>query len=157
MRRSWHQGAASSASGGGLKLFIVIFGGIGLLMALIGGGMFVYTQTWLGRTIAVEGQVIELAGGGGGSGRRSGSYYPVVRFATQDGRKIEFRSSMGSNPPAFGVGEMVTVRYLPDQPESAGIDAFFSLWFLPLMFGGMGAIFLLVAGGMAFATRRRAL
>jgi hypothetical protein len=125
-------------------------------MALIAGGMVVYTQTWLGRTVAVEGRVTELAGGGGGVGRRTSSYYPVVTFTTQDGRKVEFRSNMGSNPPAFRVGEIVRVRYLPDDPDSAGIEAFFSPWFLPLMFGGMGAIFLLVAGGIAFASPRRA-
>jgi hypothetical protein len=139
-----------------MKLFVLIFGGVGLLMGLIAGGMIVHTQSWLGRTVAVAGRVTELAGGGG-TGRSARSYYPVVAFTTQDGRKIEFRSNMGSNPPAFSVGEAVRVRYLPDDPDSAGIEAFFSLWFLPLMFGGMGVIFLLVAGGVALATRRRAL
>lgn len=155
MRWSRQTPIGAATPSGGLRLFIIIFGGIGLVMALIAGGMFVYTQSWLGRTVAVEGQVIELAGsGGGGPGRRSGSYYPVVAFTAQDGRKFEFRSGMGSNPPTFQVGEMVTVRYRPDDPQSAGIDAFFSLWFLPLMFGGIGVIFMIVAAGVALASRR---
>lgn len=153
MRRTRWRYQGKHAPDGSLKLFVVIFGGIGLLLLLIAGGFVVWTKSWLNSTVAAEGRVIELVGGSSGPGRRGGSYHPVVAFTAQDGRKFEFRSSTGSDPPAFRVGEIVTVRYRPDDPRSAGIDAFFSLYLMPLIFGFIGAIFTLVGGGIAFASR----
>lgn len=156
MRLARYRHTGGTVSAGGLGLFILIFGGIGLLLALIAGGMVVYTQSWLGRTLAAEGRVTELARSFSGGSRTSGPmYHPIVSFTAQDGRKIEFRSGTGSNPSAFTIGEVVTVRYDPANPDSAAIDAFFSLWLMPLIFGFIGAIFILIAGGMAYASRRR--
>jgi hypothetical protein len=51
------------------------------------------------------------------------------------------------------VGETVNVLYLESDPHDAKIDSFTSLWFLPMVFGGTGAIFLAVGVGMMFGFR----
>jgi len=81
----------------------------------------------------------------------------VVRFTTAGGETIEFQSR-SSNPPAYARGEQVTVLYLPEAPHDARIQGFFSLWGLPLVFGSVGSVFLLMGGGFALSgllTRRR--
>ncbi len=50
---------------------------------------------------------------------------------------------------AWRVGETVTIRYQPDAPEAAAINAFYSLWRLPLTFAVIGAFVVLLAGLVA--------
>ena len=47
----------------------------------------------------------------------------------------------------------MNVLYLESDPHDAKIDSFTSLWFLPMVFGGTGAIFLAVGVGMMFGFR----
>jgi hypothetical protein len=68
------------------------------------------------------------------------SYYPVVQFATRSGSTVQFRDTMGSNPPVYHEGEPVQVLYLPDTPEaSATIDRGRLNWIAPaaLSVGGL--------------------
>jgi hypothetical protein len=50
------------------------------------------------------------------------TYSPVVRFSTQTGGTVSFESTYSSSPPAYDVGEEVTVIYSPDNPEKAVIQ-----------------------------------
>ena len=80
------------------------------------------------------------------------SYVPVVRF--QHGvQQIQFTDSVGTNPPAFHVGETVTVLYLESNPYDARIESFSSLWSVPLIIGGMGTIFLAFGVRVIFVSR----
>lgn len=49
------------------------------------------------------------------------SYYPVVQFVTCKGLAVEFRDSMGSDPPPYQEGEQVDVLYFPASPEATAI------------------------------------
>lgn len=69
------------------------------------------------------------------------SYYPIVQFTDASGKRIEFTSSSGSNPPAYSRGDQVDVLYQADAPEKARINSFLSLWFGPLLVGGLGVVF----------------
>jgi uncharacterized protein DUF3592 len=83
-------------------------------------------------------------------------YYPRVRFVTQSGDTIEFTGSNGTSPPAFEVGETVSVLYDPTSPGNARIDTFFQLWLLPIILGVMGSISAAVGGaGLIVGTRSR--
>ncbi|WP_206613484.1 DUF3592 domain-containing protein [Parahaliea mediterranea] len=128
-----------------LKIVPTIFAVTGLLM--LGGAVWGYlnTQDFIAHATRAEGEVIDLV-----RSRSSDSttYRPVVTFTSADGRKVEFTSSSGSNPPSFHRGEKVTVLYRPETPERARIESFFSLWGLALILGGMGTIFTLVGGGI---------
>ena len=51
------------------------------------------------------------------SGHGSYSYYPVVRYRTAQNLSVEFKDSIGTNPPSFRPGDKVTVLYLAEDPR----------------------------------------
>lgn len=72
-----------------------------------------------------------------------GPHHPEVTFTTQNGEQIRF-SANGFISQA--VGDHVRVRYLADSPgSSAKIDTIGSIWPLPIVLGGMAALWI-VAG-----------
>ncbi|MDX1757914.1 MAG: DUF3592 domain-containing protein, partial [Marinobacter sp.] len=64
------------------------------------------------------------------------------------GRQVEFKSSTGSNPPSYSRGELVPVLYEAENPASARINGFFSLWGGALIVGVLGLIFGGIGGGL---------
>ena len=71
------------------------------------------------------------------------SYYcPQVEFTTDDGRKIAFTSSTGSNRRPYRIGATVKVLCPPDDPAKATIKSFSNLCILP---------FFAIIFGLAFA------
>src|SRR5262249_44613226 len=69
-----------------------------------------------------------------------GAYYPVVKFRTATGEAHTLHSNTGSSSPSYRVGETVSVLYDPGNPFDARIVGFFSLWFLVIIFGPVGAL-----------------
>jgi Protein of unknown function (DUF3592) len=128
-----------------------VFLAVGLALLVGGGYSFVHTQTAIATAASADGAVIELIDSRDSDGDTV--YYPRVRFRTRAGNVVEFTGSVGSKPAAFGVGEAVKVLYDPERPGDARIDAFFQLWFLPIVLGGMGIIFAGI-GGAGIAARR---
>ena len=126
------------------KIVGSVFAGVGLVFVLVSLWNVRSTKQFLAQSETAHGEVIDLVLGSsrtGDSGTSSSVYYPVVRFATHEGEYIEFQSGIGSQPPAYRVGDRVTVRYRPDNPYRAKIDSFFQLWFLSVLFGGLGFVF----------------
>jgi len=66
------------------------------------------------------------------SGNNS-SYYPVVRYRTDKNLSVEFKDSVGSNPPSYRPGDKVTVLYLADAPQRAVIDRGVWNWAIPVI------------------------
>lgn len=137
-----------------------VFGGVLFLVigvcALVGGIVWgVNTKKFVDGAERASGTVIEL------ERRQSGddgpSYYPVVRFTDAAGNDVTFTSSTGSNPPSKREGDKVDVLYDPRNPREAELDSFFSLWFGPLMVGGLfGTIFPLVGVAIILGSLRQA-
>jgi hypothetical protein len=50
---------------------------------------------------------------------------------------------VGSSPPAYEVGERVTILYDPTSPKEAKINSFGELWLWPLLLGILGGLDLL--------------
>jgi hypothetical protein len=119
---------------------------IGLLF-LLGAAYSVWsTKTWLALAVEAEGSVIEMV-----RVRDNDSGYmftPLVRFRSRDGETVEFQSTLRTNPPAYRTGQSVTVLYQPEDPGSATIRGFLSLWLTPLVLSLIGTVFLLI--GTAF-------
>ncbi len=138
----------------GLVFFL---SGLGLLT----GDYFAFTGTrrFLQGAALADGMVTELSLERSGS-RSSGTYHPVVQFRAENGVAVTFRSSVGSNPPSYRVGEPVGVYYNPANPQDARVNSFFSLWGMVLILSALGAVFFLVGAGIfAFSLvskRRRA-
>lgn len=69
-------------------------------------------------------------------------YKPTVHFINNQGQKVTFTSSLGSNPPSYTKGQTLEVLYDPAEPQQARINELFSLWGDAIFLGGMGGIFL---------------
>jgi hypothetical protein len=135
-------------SAAGSVLFLVV--GLGTL----GGGGYAYVRTaeFIEEATPAEGKVIRLERRSGSGGKRSSTTYaPVVRFQTSTGEEVEFTSSVSSSSPGYSEGERVRVLYLRSDPSEAEIDEFLALWFVPLVAGVLGSMFVLV-GSVSFAS-----
>jgi hypothetical protein len=121
-------------------VFLLI--GIGLL----GGAFYLYrnTSNFLDTARKAPGTVVAL---------RSGA--PEVKFRTEQGREIQFTSSVSSKPPSYSVGDTVEVLYQPDQPDNAEVNSFMTLWLGVMIAGAMGTVFSLVGLALVFALRRK--
>lgn len=98
-------------------IYVVIFG---MIFFCIGGGLAYRQYTFEQKGIQVQG---EVTGHTIGSCDDDGcSYKSVVSFKTQNGKSISFPSNYSSSPPAYDVGETVTVFYTPDSSEKAIIQ-----------------------------------
>lgn len=130
-----------------LVLFQRIFAGIGLLTA--GGGiwMAVNQSRFIAAATQVEGSVIELS--------VDEVYYPIYTYEFPPGQKQVVRSSSGSNPPSYSVGEKVKVYVDPAKPMSGEIAGFMNLWFGPLFMGAFGLIFGSIGFGMMASSARK--
>jgi hypothetical protein len=71
--------------------------------------------------LRAEGQVASLKLESSSGSHGSATYYPVVRFRTETKALVEFKDSVGSNPPSYRVGDKVTVLYLADDPRREAI------------------------------------
>ncbi len=132
-----------------ISIIKYLFSAIGL--GLLCGALFLFqnTRSFIESASVAEGRVVELV-----RSRTSDSttYRPVVEFNTANGELIEFTSTSGSNPPSYARGETVKVFYRATDPQRARIDGFFSLWGMSTIFGGLGAVFFLIGGGIILFT-----
>lgn len=106
-----------------------------LMFALCG---FFYTRTskFIQTSHKAQGKVVELQESRSDNGT---VFHPVYTFVDRSGAEQKIYSSMGSYPPAYQVGDAVNVLYDPQNPRSAEIEGFWSLWLVPLILGIIGA------------------
>lgn len=123
---------------------IFLVAGVGLLV----GCFFAITRTqrFLANARGAQAEVIALQQRLGTGQERS--YYPVLRYQTQEGSTQEVVSSVGSNPPRYKEGDSVDILYDPAEPDNVRIHTTFNVWAFPIILGGIGVIFLLVGGGI---------
>lgn len=145
-----------------LKWIACIFGVVGLGLVIGAGFAYVHTASFVAEAARGEGTVVEIVRRVSRSSDRAQSvtYAPVVRYTTEGGEIVEFQSRTSSNPPAYHTGEPVTVLYRREAPYDAEIDSFAAQWMVPLILGGIGSLFVLVAGAVLlsgpFVRRRQA-
>jgi hypothetical protein len=139
-----------------LRILGAIFGlvGAGLLAAAI--VIYAGNRSFEQHARRAAGHVVSLEPSQGSD--RSLTYLPIVQFTAEDGRTIEFSSGVSSNPPAYDVGEEVSVLYDPAKPTDAKIDAFWQVHFVTVVLGGIGSLFFIVGAGLILTqmvSRRR--
>lgn len=127
-------------SGGTLLLVGVIFLGVGAVMLGLGIFFFVRTRRFLRTAVEAMGTIVELRESSGSEGGTV--YSAVVEFQTADGRGMRWEESMASNPPAGQPGEQLVMKYDPANPQRARIAKATRMWFMPVLFGGLGVLFL---------------
>jgi len=137
-----------------LRLFVPVFGLIGL--GLLTGAFFSVKSEIAFRTgaISVPGKVVDLITTHDSNWRTL--YKPVFEFTDRNHQVHRITWSVASDPPSYVRGQTVTVRYKPENPESAHLTGFVDTWFGPLVLGGLGLIFTSIAAGfVVYALRRR--
>ena len=116
---------------------IMIFGAI---ITVYGFSFLLNQQELEANAVRVKGTVIELSS--------NGPMYlaPVVKFKTNEGREITFRSELDLNKSLnpYSVGQEVNVIYHKDNPTKAKIDAFWEANFGQIFLGIFGLIVMLV-------------
>lgn len=140
------------------KIILSVFTGVAVLMLSIAGIASVNNILKINREESVTGRVVDMT-------KRleydeedrdrviGEAYFPVVDFVSKDGKPHTAQLSEGSFPPAYEVGEKVTVLYDPEHPLDARIKSFgssASMWILPGITGILGVAFL----GAVIAVRK---
>jgi hypothetical protein len=123
------------------SVFLLVGLGLGIGAAL----SFADTIGFERSALTALGKVVELEHQLCGSKDRTTCYAPRVLFTElATGRQVLFVSREAANPPAFRVGEEVTVLYAPDNPETAMVQSFFSMWGVVVILSGVCVIFVAV-------------
>lgn len=99
----------------GGPFYLILFG---LVFFGIGAGLTYRQRTLEGQGVHAQGTVINLTENCDEDGC---TYKPVVRFETQDGQSVSFNGRYSSSPPAYQIGETVTVNYSLEEPKKAVI------------------------------------
>ncbi|MGO9340730.1 MAG: DUF3592 domain-containing protein [Terracidiphilus sp.] len=122
------------------KLVFLVVG----LALLVGASISAYrTQSFLRTCMTVQGRIAGFKPVHGVRRNRT-TYAPVFRFNVPGTHFETVVSRTSSNPPAFKVGEWVTVRFPAGHPEKAVIDSFGQLWLMDWAIGSFGALFFTV-------------
>jgi hypothetical protein len=102
--------------------------------------------------LRAQGEVVRLKSEASSGDRHSG-YHPIVRFRTEKNVTVEFKDSVGSNPPSYRPGDKVTVLYNADDPRGDAIidRGLVGNWAIPgLLFLGtalLGWLFAVMVAG----------
>ena len=106
--------------------------------------IYIHTRRFVDSASRAEGRVVKLVQEK--DGRSSGVYFPVFVFCDSNGAEHEIRSSSGTYPPSYKVGESVTVLYTPDRPaETATLNGTFDLWGGPMIVGLVGGFGMVIS------------
>jgi hypothetical protein len=84
------------------------------------------------RGVIAEGDVIAYQSKSTTGGRGRTYYAPVVRFALRDGGRVQVTGSTYLQDKRYGIGQRVTMRYLPEEPDRADLDSETNSWFVPI-------------------------
>ncbi len=124
----------------------LLFSAVGVLFAGLGFHSYRSTRAFLARAHRVPGVVVDLSWS---RSRNGGTYHPVLRFQTLDGRTVQATSDVGSRPAPARPGQAVTVLYDPENPQEARLDTMTGRGtLLGVIFMVIGA--LVAIGGVAF-------
>lgn len=126
------------------KIVLPIFVVVAVLMCVI--SLLTGVSTWQGMSREVEapGQVMELVTRQDEQGNQF--YYPVVEFTLADGSRKTAQMPDGSWPPAYEVGDEVTVLYDPARPLQARVKSTSGTvgrWTWSIVTGVLAAAFIL--------------
>lgn len=129
-----------------MKMYIgtILCGAVGFV--LIGGALLKIIGNWLFLRLAqtADGTVVGFKTAR--SSDRHTVYLPVVEFANRANRRFQITGSVAANPPAYRIGDRVTVRFPPKNPRGGRIQSFWELWIVPTICCAVGLTLL----GLAF-------
>jgi hypothetical protein len=140
------------------KKVVPILAAVAVLLFAIGVFQSVKISRLETAGLRAPGQVVRLNSEySSGSGSHY-TYYPVVRFRTESNATVEFKDSVGTNPPSHRTGDKVTVLYLAGDPQrQAIIDRGFLLnWLIPAIIFLAGACVTMICVALRRQTKTSA-
>jgi hypothetical protein len=131
------------------NIILAVFTGIAVLMLLIAGIASFGNVTKMSRELNAPGTVVDMIQKREYVNQQDRIieeyYYPVVEYASQDGKAHKVQLNEGSSTPEYEIGDEVTVLYNPERPLDARIKSAGSaalMWILPGITGVLGIAFL---------------
>ncbi|ACT92580.1 hypothetical protein Dfer_1332 [Dyadobacter fermentans DSM 18053] len=118
----------------GFALFTLLFFTVGAVFAVISYTIYRNNQNLIEHGIETTGVVIDLH-------RLKPREYPLapsIRFVKKGGSEHVFHSSEARNPPAYQIGEQVTLYYDPADPDNVHLEGNYLFVYV---FAGMAAMF----------------
>jgi len=98
-----------------------------------------------------QGTVVELVEHNGDHGS---SYAPIYVFYDAAGQEQKVYSRCSSYPPAYQVGDKISVLYDPRSPREAQIERFFDTWGWMTIGGGIGLLYAVIGPVLLFFAGR---
>ena len=123
-----------------------IFMAVAVLLLAIAATVAYDTDESLAASEQVPGRVVDLVYASGGG------YKPLVEYELE-GKTLRREGGVASTPPSYEIGEEVVVYVSKENGWDVRIGGFLELWFLPMVLGFIGAVFLFI-GGVAHAVMR---
>ena len=124
-----------------MKIFVAVFGGMGLILLAIAGYLYVKEQSFLSRAETVTGTVVDLDLSSDAD--NTNTYCPVVEFTTKAGEPVRYYGSVCSNPPSYDIGAQVEVLYDPQDITSVQMTGFWGNYTGAVVLSCIGVPFLL--------------
>ena len=126
--------------------FSLAFGITGLYLVSVAIRLIIRQRDWKKRAVRAEGTIVGFAEETP-TGDRAGHplFAPFVTFTAASGESIEFKSSRSERPNPYTIGQRVAVRYLPEDPNGADLEAVASGWFALIVVLVMAAVALTIA------------
>lgn len=118
-----------------LRIFCLVFGLVGLVFFLIGAGFLAEHAAFLQRSVETDAVIAEIRPYRTDDGT---SYHVYVQYAVGDDL---YETRLGSYSSTMRVGQTVSVRYDPEHPGQVRGALW---WLFPVIFGGIGLVFLSV-------------
>ncbi|MBL4806605.1 MAG: DUF3592 domain-containing protein [Rhodobacteraceae bacterium] len=131
------------------KIISWVFGGIGLIFFLVGGGLTYTTYGFMENSQPTTGQVISVDTNYSDDGV---SYRPTFSFVDVNGNRQQGATFLSSSSYNFAVGSKVDILYDQRDPSSVRLTGWFDTWGFGLIFMVIGGIPMLIA----FFIRKRA-
>jgi hypothetical protein len=124
-------------------IVLTVFIGVAVLMCVISVLTGVSTWRVMSRETEAPGQVVDMVTRKDDQGNEF--YYPVVEFSPAGGCPRTVQMPEGSWPPAYEIGDPVTVLYDPQQPLNARVkttSGTVSLWIWTMVTGILAVAFI---------------
>ncbi len=124
---------------------------IGVLFLGLGSVSFISQVRFLARATKTNARVVDLLRERSDQG--GDVYRPQLEFVIPARQTVRTTLSVASDPPAYYVGEQVTILFDPKEPTSAIQDTFWGRWLFAVIFGGVGLVIICASAMIPLALR----
>ena len=114
---------------------------LGIALLLAGISLLSKSIEITNNGISVEAQVTNIKTNRIG---KKTNYIPEIRFTTPKGETVNVQLEKSTRPPAYSVGDKVSIIYSQDNPKEVLVDSIFNKYGFPIIFIAAGIISLLV-------------